>query len=261
MTISRAQKKKKAKAAEFDKDFWMVTFGDLLSLLLTFFVLLFSMSTLDNKVLKEMFTAFAGGAGPLELTEIAPTSPLISPRLTLARQMGYKEFMEFLKKERGREKAALEIEEESLLEGLLLADVTISRRGPSFVLSFPSKNMFRPGSAAINPEILPTLKRLGEVLRFSQSELIIEGHTDDIPISTDRFPSNWELSAARAANVMRYMAGNTPVGMDRLSAVGYADTRPLAPNLSESYRARNRRVDIVIRQAPAGEGYGGAAGL
>ena len=250
MAISTAQKKKKKdEGTEFDTEFWMVTFGDLLSLLLTFFVLLFSMSTLDDKTLKEMFSAFAGGAGVLMLTDIFPVQPPPVPKMVLARQVGMKDFLEFLKRQKGKERGALEIKAKSLMESLLLADVTVGRRGPSFVLTFPSARMFSKGSAAINPEIKPTLRRLGEALRFSESRLVIEGHTDDTSISTARYPSNWELSAMRAANVMRYMVENTPLTAERMTAVGYADTRPLVKNLSEKYRARNRRVEIVIQQA------------
>lgn len=249
MAISRAQKKKKEEHVEFDKDFWMVTFGDLLSLLLTFFVLLFAMSTLDDKTLKEMFTAFSGGAGALSLSDVVPIEAPISERLTLVRQMKLREFKEFIEEE-ASQRGAISIETESLLEGLLMADVTISRRGPSFVFTFPSEKMFAKGSAAINPDLAPTLKRMGDILRFSASKLVVEGHTDDVPISTAQFPSNWELSAARAANVMMFFVENTPITTDRLSAAGYADTRPLVQNISETYRARNRRVDIVIRQAP-----------
>jgi len=251
MAISTAQKKKKKdEEPGFDKDFWMVTFGDLLSLLLTFFVLLFAMSTLDDKMLKEMFTPFSGGAGVLSLSDMFPVEKPVNEKVAMARQMGLKEFMDMMNKERMKKGGAMVIDTKGLIEGLVLADVTIRKRGPSFVFSFPSGKMFARGSAALNPDNLPALKRLGDILRFSDSDLVIEGHTDDIPISTPAFPSNWELSAARAANVMRYLAENTTIKVERLYSAGFADTRPVVRNLSESYRARNRRVDIVVRQAP-----------
>jgi len=238
-----------------DPEFWMVTFGDLLSLLITFFVLLFSMSTLDDQTLSEMFfSTFTGGAGALSFGGGAPIETIReSEQLMESRQLGLKQFYEFLlKKGKGKDDKLILTSMKGLTEALLASDVTIKKRGPSFALSFPSESMFRPGSAELSGSVRDTLKRLAGVLRYSESDMMIEGHTDDTPISSWRYPSNWELSAARAAAVMTYLNDNTQIGIDRIRAAGYADTMPVVKNISNSTRARNRRVEIVVRQAPEG---------
>ncbi len=250
MSISTAQKRKKngTKGKEVDPEMWMVTFGDLLSLLITFFVMLFATATLDDQILEEMFfSSFVGGAGALSFSEGASIESLHMEKIISKRQQGIKEFYEFLL---DREKSDVMLTSlEGLTVSILAADVTIKKRGPNFALSFPSEKMFRPGGAELKPSIKKALMDLGGILRFSQSEILIEGHTDDTPISTVKFPSNWELSATRAANVMRFFVKETPVGIDRLASIGYADTRPIVQNISDRFRARNRRVEIVIRQA------------
>ncbi|VAX24553.1 Flagellar motor rotation protein MotB [hydrothermal vent metagenome] len=250
MAISAAQKKKKKKGKgdDFDPDFWMVTFGDLLSLLLTFFVLLFSMATLDDKSLKEMFSTFAGGAGVLMFSDTFPKEMQIPESAFMPKQFQVSQFIKFLQKESKKEKA-LSTESSNLVEAMLMEDVSIKKRGPTFILSFQNKQMFSAGSSEISPKLASILKRLGGVLRFSSTRIIIEGHTDDIPISTPRYPSNWELSSARAARVMRFFLENTSIDQDRISIAGFGDSKPVVRNINDAFRARNRRVDILIVQA------------
>ncbi|WP_051340999.1 OmpA/MotB family protein [Azospirillum halopraeferens] len=106
--------------------------------------------------------------------------------------------------------------------------------------------LFAPGQADLSPSGRDLLARLAPVLAATPGEVVVEGHTDAIPIATPRFPSNWELSAARAAAVVRLLEG---LGLPphRLSAVGYADTRPLVPETDAESRARNRRVTLSLR--------------
>ncbi len=250
MAISAAQKKKKkkGKGEDFDPDFWMVTFGDLLSLLLTFFVLLFSMATLDDKSLKEMFSTFSGGAGVLMFSDTFPIESPIPESVFVPKQFQVTEFLRFLQKEM-EEDTTVSTETSDLVEAMLMEDVSIKKRGPTFILSFQNKEMFSAGSSEINPKLTSILKRLGGVLRFSSSRIVVEGHTDDIPISTPRYPSNWELSSARAAKVMDFFLENTTVGKDRISIAGFGDSKPVVRNINDAFRARNRRVDILIIQA------------
>jgi chemotaxis protein MotB len=163
------------------------------------------------------------------------------------RQQGLREFHEFLLDKTKSDKMLTSLSD--MASSLLAADVVVKKRGPSFVLAFRSEKMFEPGSVNLKPSIKEALKDLGNVLRYSETEVMIEGHTDNIQIRTEKYPSNWELSATRAASVMTFFINETVIGPERLSAVGYADTHPIVRNVSEEYRARNRRVEIVIRQA------------
>ncbi len=251
MSVARGQKKKKGEEEEeADTTVWMVTFGDLLSLLLTFFVLMFSMNTLDDQVVKDMFSTFSGGSGVLSFHESFPVESPRYQKINMTKIMTVKDFLDFLEEASKKEERTIKVKAAGLANALFINEVKLKRRGPSFVVSFPARKMFEPGSAKINEEFYPAFRQLGETLRYSDSYIVIEGHTDDIPISTPSYPSNWELSAARASNVMAFFAANTPIEVERLFSVGYADTRNVVRNIGEGYRIRNRRIDIVIKQAP-----------
>ena len=123
-------------------------------------------------------------------------------------------------------------------------DIFMDERG--LVVSFKEKLFFDIGSAEIKPEARDLLRRVGEILRRGKNQIRVEGHTCDLPIRTDRFPSNWELSVSRATNVTRFLIEQAGVTPERLAATGYAEFRPIAPNDSEENRVKNRRVDIVL---------------
>ena len=108
--------------------------------------------------------------------------------------------------------------------------------------------LFSPGQALLQPPVVKAMKSIADVLAPTEFPITIEGHTDNVPIKTVQFPSNWELSAVRATTVLRLFA-DAGVSADRLTAIGYADTRPVEPNLLADGRARNRRVTILIDSA------------
>jgi chemotaxis protein MotB len=110
-------------------------------------------------------------------------------------------------------------------------------------LILQEKILFSPGCAELKPEIYPILDKLYEMLKDLPNP--VEGHTDSIPISTEKFPSNWELSTARASSIVRYFIAKG-INPERLKASGYADTKPIASNAAPKGRAQNRRVEIVI---------------
>jgi len=105
--------------------------------------------------------------------------------------------------------------------------------------------LFSPGQALLKPPLARAMQSVAEVLVAADFPITIEGHTDNTPISNTQFPSNWELSAVRATTVLRLFA-DAGIAADRLTAIGYADTRPVEPNLLADGRARNRRVTILI---------------
>jgi chemotaxis protein MotB len=108
--------------------------------------------------------------------------------------------------------------------------------------------LFSPGQALLQPLMVKAMRAIAEVIAASDFPITIEGHTDNVPINTLQFPSNWELSAVRATTVLRLFA-DAGVAAERLTAIGYADTRPVEPNLLADGRARNRRVSILIDSA------------
>ena len=105
---------------------------------------------------------------------------------------------------------------------------------------------FDLGKANLKPEAVEILRKVAPTLRSLPNPLRVEGHTDDLPIRTSQFPSNWELSVHRATNVVRYLVEEEGFDPKKLSAAGYSEYRPLVPNNSDANRQINRRVDIII---------------
>lgn len=132
--------------------------------------------------------------------------------------------------------------------------VELSVQDRGIRISFDSTLLFEPGSAALREESKPVLGGIAkDIADFSKTNFIhIEGHTDNTPISTAIFPSNWELSSARASTVVRYLIGSHHFEPSHMAAVGYGETRPFTTNLTEEGRSKNRRIDIIV--------YGQAAG-
>ena len=130
-------------------------------------------------------------------------------------------------------------------------DVGASREG--IVISLAGNLLFDSGKSDLKPRGMTLLDTLAERLRTMPNEIRVEGHTDNIPIATPLYPSNWELSSARATTVARYLAEHDEIAASRLSAAGFGEFHPVAPNDTREGRARNRRVDLVVLfpQTPA----------
>lgn len=198
---------------------WIYTYGDMVTLLLCFFVLLFAMSSTNDQKFKAISASFRGGppGSPYMFTG-APT-PMESLETNL------------------RKAAIAEVQ-----------DITMDDRG--IAVSFSDSAVFEPGSAALTARGLETIEKFARLLYAIPNRIIIEGHTDNIPIRTPQFPSNWELSGARAGAVARAF-NEFGIEGTRIEIAGFGDTRPKVSNDSPELRAINRRIDILIKP----EGY------
>ena len=231
-----AGKKKKKEDQALGAPLWMITYGDMMSLLLCFFILLFSFSTLDvvkfRDVIIELQGAFgvlSGGPMVLNLGDIPARQITENPSANNQRM------------EQIEAKIEKKVQEENLENSI---ETTISERG--LLIRFTDAILFDLGSAILKPEAFPVLDVINEELRTINNSVQVEGHTDPTPISTPQFPSNWELSTARATAIIHYAIENGGIMPERLSAAGFAFYHPVAPNTSAENRARNRRVDIII---------------
>jgi len=202
---------------------WIVTFADLMALLLTFFVLLLSFSTVDKEKYKAMVESMARAFGappaifgehPGGLVELPHPRP---PRDGAAAKASVRDGME-----------------QALARELAARQVVIEERPNDLLVRFPEEIAFPSGRAELTPAIRAMLDKIGPSLRRHPGPIVVVGHTDDRPVIGGRFRSNWDLSAARAVSV-------------RLTAQGQADTRPLFPNDSPSHRAANRRVELILQ--------------
>ncbi len=212
---------------------WVVTYGDMMSLLLTFFILLVSFSSIQESKFKEAMESLQGALGVLEKYPTAlefKTRIIPTPRQTDNSQIYY----------------MIRRLEQYLLEQNQDDTVDISLEKDGVLIRIKDKLLFPSGSALLKPEALPVLDKVATILEKAGKEVEVAGHTDAVPIHTERFPSNWELSAARATSVARYFQARG-IAPERLSATGYGEYRPIADNATPEGRARNRRVEIFVK--------------
>ncbi|WP_083001848.1 MotB family protein [Halomonas sp. GT] len=245
---------------------WMVTYADLMSLLLCFFVLLLSFAEIDaekfRRVAEELSKAF-GVQRDVEATQIPmgtsavlqQFSPAVPDRTLLdeVRQRttqqqpqleSMRSMLEAQRQQRTLQVAAslAELLKTSSLEGV--ADIEVDQF--RVVVRISEQGTFGSGNADVMPAFADLLGELAAVLAAVTGTISIEGHTDNVPIQTSRFRSNWDLSALRASSVANVLVATEELTPERLMIQGFADTRPLASNNTHEGRANNRRVEIRI---------------
>ncbi|AZR73870.1 flagellar motor protein MotB [Anoxybacter fermentans] len=233
---------------------WMVTYGDMMTLLLCFFVLLYSFSTIDVARFKDVMNALKARLGVLDGGRTFNPSYVIDRGLQndniSASYYDNREFKELISKL-----------EEYIKEANLQANVRLAEEERGLVIRLTGKILFDLGKADLKPDGMKTLAQIAKFLEDIPNSIMIEGHTDNWPIHNEEFPNNWVLSAIRATNVIAYFMEKTNIDPKRLSVAAYGEYRPLKPNTTPENRALNRRVDIVVLRTRldekriAGEGY------
>lgn len=233
--------KKKPKEPPPGAPLWMTSYGDMVPQILIFFVMLFTFSSIDAARFKELAislqSAFKGGIGVLEGGQSITVETLGPARANLAQLT---EAMNQI----------MNVVESSGLKGAV--ETSIDERG--LVISIKDSTFFDLGKADLKPRSIEILNKIGVTLKDLPNQIRVEGHTDNLPINTPQFPSNWELSTARATTVVRYLVEKVGLSPNKMSAAGYGEFRPLYPNDTEEHRARNRRVDIVVLLEEASKG-------
>lgn len=239
-------------------DEWLLSYADMVTLLLIMFIALLlnarfdtPQSDRDNKaplqIIEKLFRLPVASPYGSELQNyIITTSPTDQP--ALAPNQGAALAIvkdEDLERIRLREAALNEIRAR-LSAAQLDAFVSADFEGDGIRLSIPNSILFNTGQADLQGRGPDVIRTLAPILAAGRQLVSVEGHTDNIPIKTDRFPSNWELSAQRAATVVRVLA-ETGVSSARLQAVGYGESRPLSSNTTEDGRRENRRVTLLLR--------------
>ncbi|PHS26568.1 MAG: type VI secretion system protein TssL [Methylophaga sp.] len=256
---------------------WLATFADLMSLLMCFFVLLLSFAEMDalkyKMVVKSLDDAFgvqrevAANAIPkgtsIIAQEFSPGEPRPTP-LKEVRQDTIDETRDALKVKMDAEdvakQQAKEIAEEAeafkkALEGEIAEGlIDIETESNRIVIRIREKGSFPSGDAKLNSAFLPIINKISEVLAKTGGQIAVAGHTDNIPINTPRYRSNWELSTSRAASVVHELLNSGDMPTERFVLEGYADTQPLTTNDTAENRAKNRRVEIIIVKAPILDG-------
>jgi len=253
------KKRKKHQEEEHENlERWLVSYADFITLLFAFFVTMYAISRVDERKLGSMVESLHRALGSTMFTQAShpepgafqssayPVNVAIVPT---PREKGVSsEDFEKLAQEI-RKKMAERMEHDGSYGEASLNELKfiIDKRG--LVLRFSERFFFDSGDASIRPEVVPLLTVLAQSLEALPNQVRIEGHTDSVPIRTARFPSNWELSTARATSIVHYFLTHHRFEPNRLSAAGYGEFRPIAKNQTADGRSQNRRVDIVILSA------------
>ena len=238
MTV-RKRKIKQSTGTEIDPQAWMLTYSDMVTLLLCFFVLLFAYSVVDvqkfQQVLSSIQLTFLGSGGLLDAApalDVPPEEGQATTDMGRMEQilMTYRAIQEYLRQEGLEDSISARIEERGI------------------VLEIQDKILFDSGKAEIKEEAKEILAKVSGILRSVNNMIIVEGHTDNVPINTAKYPSNWELSVDRAVQVVKYLSSRHHISPQRFIATGYGEYHPVADNSTVEGRARNRRVNIVISE-------------
>ncbi len=222
---------------------YMLTYGDMMTLLLCFFILLFAFSEIDAKKFEIIMESFKGSAGILRGGKTLDEDELvfksdIEEKVT----NDINELEDF--------KALKKIVEEHLINNNLEDQILVELKDKGLLLRFNDNVLYDSGKADLKSESMVTLNFLADLLKrneFFDKHIRIEGHTDSDPIiNSNKFPTNWELSSIRASNVVRFFIEETNMEGERFSVSGYSKYHPVVSNDTKENKAKNRRVDIVI---------------
>ncbi|MDE1461816.1 flagellar motor protein MotB [Spartinivicinus poritis] len=265
---------------------WVMTFADLMSLLMCFFVLLLSFSEMDIKKYKQIAGSMASAFGVQNIIkqkdipkgtsviqqEFSPGRPEPTPlnivqqhttditKQELEASAEQFEAADGVQNEKFQELIEImqELQDELDQEAMKLANslqeeidkgnIEVETKGRKIVIRVQEKGSFPSGSAELQLDFIPVMAKIANVLSQHTGSISVEGHTDSIPIDTEEFPSNWALASARAVSVAHELMADSRMDQSRFQIKGLADTRPLVDNETPSNRAKNRRVEIVIKQ-------------
>ena len=242
-------RKKHAKPHEEEAgEAWLLPYSDLMTLLLALFIALFAMSQTDAskmQALAQAFTAAFNMGGPSFFSGMGP-----STSMTSATTQGQDNANSAYMQENENLREAQEKLEQYIKENNLQDQVSTELSEEGLMIRLKERALFASGSAALQGQANQIVPVIAALLSSLPERVTISGHTDNVPISTAQFPSNWELSSARAVSLMRGLMGVQPsLNPARFSALGYSEYRPIASNDTEEGRAQNRRVEVFIARS------------
>ena len=239
---SQDSDKKRGKDSENrNSNTWMTTFSDLCTLLLTFFVLLFSMSSMDAQKLKIAFQNFDASSGFLSFREYREISRPMEVMINgIHKLLGEKVVL-------GKDPKTVRSDMDTKGLENLGNFLIIQPLKDGIKLVFGERLLFAPGSTEIREEVVPVLNKIARFISLSGYQAYIDGHTDNIPTQTETYSSNEELSIARAFNIRDYLLSFENIPPEYVALTGYGDLKPTASNDLPEGRQENRKVDIVLK--------------
>jgi chemotaxis protein MotB len=216
---------------------WLLTYADMITLLLALFIILFSISTINKVKLQRLVHDLGGGFNSQDAINNPPNGMTTSATKDDLQAM----------------QAQLQsyIQNQSLQKSVQTKITRDGKKRELVITLLSDKQLFDSGKADLKPFTKKILDEVYRQLKSRQNEVRVEGNTDNVPISNDQFPSNWELSSARATGVARYFVEDDGLAPRRISALGYGEYRPRVLNDTDAHRSQNRRVDVVILDTDA----------
>jgi chemotaxis protein MotB len=217
-----------------DPNGWQIVYTGFVLILLCFFIMLTSFASLQKSKITQFTQAFSSAVSVFEAGKALENGQtMIDSRAAIVNK---------------EDKIARLFEKVRSLSGKYdLSQITIRKTRNGVAMMLSENLLFDSGDARLTLEAQPLIKRLGHVIQEIAIPVEIQGHTDSRPIHTNAFPSNWELSTARAVNVLRFLVHSQGIDPNRISAVGFAEFQPLVPNNTVDNRAANRRVEVVFK--------------
>lgn len=226
--------RRKKKGDDVNTNGWMDTYADTITLLLTFFILLYSISAVDSEKLKQLNQALKSSLkGTTEVSEVKDIKDLEVK--TKDPESGNTEYEDLAKKLNNT------IEKNGLTKVIKLR-----KEDRGIVLQLDETILFEPGKADLKENNKEVLETITTIINEHDNDVLIEGHTDNVPMNNKEFASNWELSAARALSAVTYFVHDKQIDPMRFSVKGYGEYKPLVPNDTPENRAINRRIDILM---------------
>ena len=226
---------------------WVISYADFVTMLLALFMVMFATNSMGemkvkdvNKSIQKVFAAktIEQNEMPEEISELAPVK---QPTEVVLENTG-KSILDGGDGILDTQQLVEQIQKEMEID----TPVKVIKSDRGVVIRLNDTMLFDPGSAIIKPQAKITLDKIAKTLEKFRNPILIEGHTDSMPIQNERFPSNWELSTARATNIIKYLTKVHSFPPGRLSAVGYGEYMPIEKNTTPQGRAKNRRVDIIV---------------
>lgn len=240
---------RKKHAEHVNHERWLVSYADFITLLFAFFVVLFASGQSDKKKQTQMAEAMQTAFNPAAIFTTHADKPSVIDNMgsqsapTIAPAMTRAEAQHQLVERIGKVLA-----QQEKAGGLPPGSMTVRTTSEGTVVSLQELGFFASGSAEVRASSLPMLTAIASAL--PKGPMRVEGHTDNVPIHTQQFATNWELSSARATTIARYLLDHGAADPKQLAATGYAEFHPVADNATEAGRAKNRRVDIILLSHP-----------
>ena len=229
---------------------WLVSYADFITLLFAFFVVMYALSTVNEGKYRILSDSMSNAFRNVQINTSSPLPPVVTPPIPVISKPSKATKAQEAEKKQQRDKMKNVAKDILKVMAPLIEQgkVRVLETSRGVTIEINDSILFSPGQALLQPALIKAMAAIADVLAPTDFPITIEGHTDNVPINTPQFPSNWELSAVRATTVLRLFA-DSGVSPERLTAIGYADTRPVEPNLLADGRARNRRVSILIDSA------------